>query len=79
MPVARQCWVTLFLLEKILKAVKGIDGRAGVEYNPTADSMVVRSVEGKPMLPEDLYERWCHSDLEESAQSEETIEQQRDD
>ncbi|KAK7972408.1 hypothetical protein PG988_006542 [Apiospora saccharicola] len=69
----------VFLLEKILKVAKGIDGRAVVEYNPTADSMVVRPVEGKPMLPEDLYEKWRHSDLEESAQSEETIEQQRDD
>ncbi|KAK8022857.1 hypothetical protein PG991_006738 [Apiospora marii] len=69
----------VFLLENILKAVKGIDGRAVVEYNPTADSMVVRGVEGKPMLLEDLYDRWRYSDLEESAQSEETIEQQRDD
>lgn len=46
------------LISKILNVVKGCGGNAIVKYNEKRDKLVVRKVDGKKMLPKDLYSKW---------------------
>ena len=46
------------LIKKIVDVVKGCDGSAIVKYDVKVDKLVVSKVEGKKMLPKDLYSKW---------------------
>lgn len=55
------------LIKRILNVTKGCGGKAMVKYDNKRDVLVVRKVDGKAILPEDLYSRWddsAASDLE---------------
>ncbi len=45
------------LINKILNAVKGCGGNATVKYDVKEDKLVVWKVDGKKMLPKDLYSK----------------------
>ena len=46
------------LINKILNVVKGCGGSAIVKYDDKGDKLVVWKVDGKRMLPKDLYSKW---------------------
>lgn len=46
------------LFKKIIQVVKGFGGKATVVYDAEYDKLIIRKVEGKNMLPEDLYSKW---------------------
>ena len=53
------------LINKILNVVKGYGGNAIVKYDDKGDKLVVRKVDGKKMLPKDLYSKWDDRDNSE--------------
>ncbi len=54
------------LINKILNVVKGCGGNAIVKYDVEEDKLVVRKVDGKKMLPKDLYSKWDDRDNSEA-------------
>jgi len=54
------------LINRIIDVVRGVGGNAAVKYEPNGDKLVVRKVDGKRMLPEDLYSRWDGEDGSEA-------------
>lgn len=46
------------LIRKIIDAVKACGGKAIVKYDAKEDKLVVWKVDGKKMLPKDLYSKW---------------------
>jgi len=54
------------LIYKILNVVKGCGGNAIVKYDVKEDKLVVRKVNGKKMLPKDLYFKWDDRDNSEA-------------
>ncbi|KAL2044112.1 hypothetical protein ABVK25_012458 [Lepraria finkii] len=53
------------LITKILNVVKGYGGNATVKYDAKDDKLVVWKVDGKKMLPKDLYSKWDDRDNSE--------------
>ena len=54
------------LINKILNVVNVCGGNAIVKYDDKGDKLVVRKVEGKKMLPKDLYSKWDDRDNPEA-------------
>ena len=54
------------LISKILNVVKGCGGNAIVKYDVNKDKLVVSKVDGKRMLPMDLYSKWDDKDKSEA-------------
>ena len=50
------------LITKILNVVKGCGGNAAVKYDVKEDKLVISKVDGKRMLPKDLYSKWDDGD-----------------
>ena len=50
------------LISKIVNVVKGFGEHAIVKYDVLEDKLVVRSVDGKKFLPQDLYSKWDEND-----------------
>ena len=50
------------LIGKIIDVVKGHGGKAIVRYEVCEDIITVSKVDGKKMLPEDLYFKWDHDE-----------------
>ena len=50
------------LISKILNVVKGCGGNAILKYDVKKDKLVVSKVDGKKMLPKDLYSKWDDGD-----------------
>ena len=46
------------LIKKILDVVKGCGGSAMVKYDIGEDKLIISKVDGKKMLPRDLYSKW---------------------
>ncbi|KAI1077203.1 hypothetical protein F5B20DRAFT_572348 [Whalleya microplaca] len=46
------------LMKKILSVVREYGGSAVIKYDITIDRLVVKKVEGKQMLPKELYSKW---------------------
>lgn len=57
------------LIKKIIESAKQCGGRATVIFDAVTDCLVIRKVDGKPFLPQDLYSQW--EDSEDSGASEE--------
>ena len=53
------------LINKILDVVKGCGGNAVVKYDVKEEKLVISKVEGKMMLPKDLYSKWDDRDESE--------------
>ncbi|KAL8751377.1 MAG: hypothetical protein Q9199_006460 [Rusavskia elegans] len=54
------------LINKILVVVKGCDKMAMVKYDVKKDKLVIWKIEGKKMLPKDLYSKWDKRDDSEA-------------
>ncbi len=54
------------LIDKILDVVKRCGGNAIVKYDVEEDKLVLRKVDGKKMLPMDLYSKWDDRDNSEA-------------
>lgn len=50
------------LINKIFNVVKGYSGNTTVKYNTEEDKLVVRKVNGKKILPKNLYSKWDDRD-----------------
>ena len=55
------------LIKKILNVAKGCGGNAIVKYDVKKDKLVIWKVDGKRMLPKDLYSKW---DVRDSSEAE---------
>ncbi|KAE8446397.1 hypothetical protein EG329_012002 [Mollisiaceae sp. DMI_Dod_QoI] len=60
------------LISRIVSVVKDCGGRGVVRYDDKADKLVVRQVDGKAMLPEDLYSKWDDEEKAEETGAERT-------
>jgi hypothetical protein len=58
------------LINRIRNVVKGCGGNAIVKYDDKGDKLVVWKVDGKKMLPKDLYSKWDDRDNSEDAAAE---------
>lgn len=54
------------LIKKILTVVKACGGTAIVKYDVKEDKLLIRKVDGKKMLPKDLYSKWDDRDNSET-------------
>ena len=56
------------LIGRIRDTVKGLGGRAMLIYDSHGDKLICRNLEGKPMLPKELYMKWNdpNSDMEDA-------------
>jgi len=54
------------LIQKIIKVVKGYGGNAVLKYDAMGDKLVVCKVDGRNMLPKDLYSKWDDRDISEA-------------
>ena len=54
------------LINKILNVVKGYGRSAIVKYDDKGDKLVIWKVDGKRMLPKDLYSKWDDRDNSEA-------------
>ena len=50
------------LITKILNVVKGCGGNAVIKYDVKEDKLIISKVDGKRMLPKDLYSKWDNRD-----------------
>ncbi|MCJ1241821.1 hypothetical protein MMC14_009827 [Varicellaria rhodocarpa] len=57
------------LINKILNVLKGYGGNAIVKYDVKEDKLVIWKVDGKKMLPKDLYSKWDGRDNSEAETS----------
>jgi hypothetical protein len=54
------------LIQKIIKVVKGYGGSAVLKYDAKGDKLGVCKVDGRKMLPNDLYSKWDDRDNSEA-------------
>ncbi|XXG96086.1 hypothetical protein Hte_002364 [Hypoxylon texense] len=53
------------LIKNVIDIVKGCGGRGVIKYDGWTPKLVVRKVDGKEMLPKDLYSKWAGGDVPE--------------
>jgi hypothetical protein len=46
------------LIKYILRVTRNWGGSSTIRYDPLKDKLVIKEIERKKMLPEDLYSRW---------------------
>lgn len=61
------------LINKILDVVKKCGGNAIVKYDENGDKLVIWKVDGKAMLPKDLYSKWDDRNNGEDAGAENAV------
>lgn len=54
------------LIQKIINVVKGYGGNATIKYDVNGDKLVICKVDGRKMLPKDLYSKWDEKDNSEA-------------